>query len=191
MLKHLQPIANEFDSYLQDRALRVGYSVRMLPADTGWELPGAATLALVEFADALPGACADDYFTQHGMQARHDRCHVIAWAGGQGALVQVNTYRHEACGGHASGHTGQASRVGARAFAEAFFASPQAHSLPPAEFRAYLDWLAAEPRHPRAGGVALAILAPGPRQLALVRFPSVTAVRDWLLRAEDATDPGA
>lgn len=182
MLNHLQPIANEFDSYLQDRARRAGYSVRMLTADAAWEFPAGATLALVEFAGALPDASGDDYFTQGGMQARHDRCHAIAWASEQGALVQVNGYRQEVRGAGGSGHAGLASRSGARTFAEAFFANPQAHSLPPHEFQPYLDWLAGEPRHARAGGVALAILAPGPRQLALVRFPSVTATRDWLAR---------
>lgn len=175
----LRAIANEFDSYMQDRARRLGYSVRMAQADATCAPGGAARFALVEFANALSVAGRDVLTARDGMRALDDRAHFVAWCAEPGALVQVNVYRHEMRpGGGASG------RVGVRAFAEAFFGDPQGRSLPRDAFTAYLDWLAAGTHGADANAavLALAVRAPDTRELLLVRLPSVAAAHDWVRR---------
>jgi len=173
------PIANEFASYLQDRARRLAYGVRQLSHDAAYALPASARLALVEFLEAWPDTSLHGALVHSAMLDHHDRSHFAAWAGQPGALVQVNVYRHEA---GRLGHAGEgvAGRIGVRAFAEEFFSDEHGRSLPLDAFRAYLGWLAAATRG--ANPVALAIRAPHTRELVLVRLPSAAAANDWLRR---------
>ncbi|MRV72587.1 hypothetical protein GJ700_12805 [Duganella sp. FT92W] len=172
----VQPIANEFDSYLQDRAQRQGYQVRWLFTDNAWPLPGSARVALVEFAASLTDMAPRRDVTAPGaMRDLHDRGHFIAWAGEAGALVQVNVHRHE-LGGDGDLAAG---RIGVRTFAEEFFTQAQARSLSLTESLAYLDWLTGDAA---PSMVELAIRLPESRELLLVRAPSLQAAAAWLRR---------
>jgi hypothetical protein len=167
------PIANEFDSYMQDRAQRLGYRVMFHPIGAACTLPASGRLALVECTASLRDAAPCPDFGAHaGLAAHHDRGHFIAWAGEPGALVQVNVKRREAGGDHDG-----AGRVGVRTFAEEFFGDGDQRSLPLADFTAYLAWLAAE-----AAPCLLALAArlPETRQLILARAPSAQAALAWL-----------
>lgn len=171
----VQPIANEFDSYLQDRAQRLDYQVRWLFTDNAWPLPASARVALVEFAASLTDLAPRRDVTAPGaMRDLHDRGHFIAWTGEAGALVQVNVYRHELGGeGHATG----AGRIGVRTFAEEFFNQAQARSLSLTESLAYLDWLTGDAA---PSMVELAVRLPESRELLLVRAPSLHSAAAWL-----------
>ncbi len=201
MQPHIQAIANEFDSYMQDRAQRLGYRVGMGGPEAGLVstacVTACARLALVEFSDpqrAVPMPDQDD----GGMAALRRRGHVLAWARGAGALVQVN------------------GEIGARTFAEEFFADDGRRSLSLAESRVYLGWLAAlalstdaataatpastlpaansaappsalpataQPSVPDAPSpLALAIRQPAVRTLLLVRTASAASALAWLRR---------
>lgn len=189
MFQHEQAIANEFDSYLQDRARRLGYQVRMLAADAPFALPHTARLALVEFQHAGCHARCQALAAHSGMRDCHDRGHYLAWAEHAGALVQMNVWRNEACG---HGADGLARRVGVRTFAEQFFGDLHGRSLSRSECGAYLGWLTAA-----TGGlkdaadsmVTLAARLPGPRQLALARLPSVAAAYVWLEQLSGTRSP--
>lgn len=179
MFHQVQAIANEFDSYLQDRAQRLGYQVRMPAAGTPFALPPTARLALVQFHRAECPSLCRALAANSDMRDRHDRGHYVAWAEDAGALVQLNAWRGEACG-----------QVGARAFAEQFFADEQGRSLSPGECGAYLDWLVAATGGPADTAqsaahsmVTLAVRLPATRQLALVRLASAADARAWVNRA--------
>lgn len=173
------PIANEFASYLQDRAKRLAYGVRQLSHDAAYALPASGRVALVEFLDALPATSLHDALAHSAMLEHHDRGHFAAWAEQPGALVQVNVYRHE-IGRHRKAGEGAAGRIGVRVFAEEFFSDGHCRSLPPDAFRTYLGWLASAAHS--ANPVALVIRAPHARELVLVRLPSAAAANDWLRR---------
>lgn len=177
MQSHVPAIANEFDSYMQDRAQRLGYGVRWLSADEAYALPAEARLALVEFR-ASP---AEHRAIPANMQAYHDRGHFVAWAEAAGALVQMNVCRKETRGGGSA--AGAVSRIGVRTFAEEFFGNEQGYSLALDEFRAYLGGLAADPpADTGAAALALAVRIPEARALLLVRLPSIAAAKAWLPR---------
>lgn len=188
MPSHLQAIANEFDSYMQDRAQRLGYRVRALCGQSAQAPPASGRYALVEFSDGLPQPGRDAFAAPGAMRAHHDRGHFVAWSGAPGALVQVNIQRHELYrGGNGGGDGGgDGGRMGVRTFAEEFFGNPQGRSLSRDALRAYLDWLVAATPAANATSAAmqtLAIQAPDARELLLVRLPSAAAARDWLWRA--------
>ena len=169
-------IANEFDSYLRDRARRAGWRLAAsAPGDAcgAGELAGGARLALVAF-QGLPGGADAAPFSPAGMQALRGHCHFVAWAETPGALVQVR--RHDGV-----------DSVGARAFAEAFFAAGHEMSLAPDAFQAYLDCLA-EGVNGGAFPLALLVTHGALREAALVPLPSVAAARGWL-RARAARPP--
>lgn len=171
MQNHVLAIANEFDSYMQDRAQRLGYGVRWPSiADTA-ALSASARLALVEFRDAL----ADGHAIAEEMRGHRDRGHFVAWAEEAGALVQMNVYRREIGAGAGQG---AASRIGVRTFAEEFFGNAQGRSLALDEFKLYLGSLAAG--NGSAATLALVARNPETRELLLVHLPSVRAAANWL-----------
>ena len=160
-------IANEFDSYLQDRAQRLSYQVRTVPDNAPCALADTDRLALVEFADpALRGPMDAD--APPAMRPYRERGHFMAWADHPGALVQVN------------------GTIGARTFAEQFFADAAQRSLPLPALRDYVAWLAAGQPGVPAAPVTLLILMPAARELALVRLPSMAATQAWLRRQAGA-----
>lgn len=177
MQNSLQAIANEFDSYMQDRAQRLGYRVHFPSPDAVWGLTASTRLALVSFADRVPLPATSAFTVPEGMRMLHDRGHFVAWSGESGALVQVNVYRHET-----AGDRDQEGRVGVRTFAEAFFGDPQRRSLTLDESSYYLGWLAERVVGAEPGALALAVRMPDTRELALVRLPSLAATHHWVRR---------
>lgn len=177
MQNSLQAIANEFDSYMQDRAQRLGYRVHFPSPDAVWGLTASSRMALMAFADRVPLPASAAFTLPDSMRTLHDRGHFVAWSGESGALVQVNVYRHEAAAGH--DHDG---RVGVRTFAEAFFGDPQHHSLTLDESSYYLGWLAETIVGAEPAALALAISMPNTRELALLRLPSLAAAHHWVRR---------
>ncbi|GAB2838290.1 hypothetical protein GCM10027277_01450 [Pseudoduganella ginsengisoli] len=156
-----QPIANEFDSYMQDRAQRLGYQTRFLSADRVTPLPPSGCYALVEFSDPATRA---PLLAEPGINRYRERGHFTAWADQAGGLVQIN------------------GTIGARTFAEEFFGDTPRRSLPLPEFNAYVDWFAAATASHEAQLLTLAISAPDARALMLVRTPSASAAAAWLQR---------
>lgn len=158
-LAHAIAIANEFDSYMQDRAQRLGYRTRFLPPDEHYSPHATSNVALIEFSDA---AGCQPPMAQRRMADYRNRGHFCAWTEQAGGLVQIN------------------GQTGVRTFAEEFFSETGRRSLPLREMAAYLDWLITSGAS--AALLTLAIQAPASRELVLVRFPSWRVAGQWLQR---------
>jgi len=206
MLNHEQSIANEFNSYMRDRAMMLGYNIHSFSLDgqdrdvgADYVLSDASRFALVEFKYQFANLISEKHksrrlalcqglASRQDMREYHDSCHFVAWAELPAMTMQMNVYRKEICNRRVfsdpSGLPDEVAqivgRVRPRAFVEQFFDHEYDRSLSLEEFNEYLGWVMTETSGATQSTVELIARDPNADDLVLVRLPSITSAHDWL-----------
>lgn len=207
-MKHEQSVADRFNQFMAKKAAARGCRFEYFSLDGqdcvvggDYVLTDAHRFSIVEFKDTEQDIKKESRKRRRlslckALQQRfdmvefHDQCHFIVWSALETGKVHANIYRHEVCNlftlGAGSDMVDQlpfvASRVSALKFVEDFFHPSASRSLTREAFQEYLEWLLVETSESSNSTVELVAFNPDEEDLVLVRFSTLEATQDWLLR---------